>query len=194
MASLLLGKTEKDTTEGGVFLLVKDCFVASKQKQFKTICEIIWVKLNIASAKTLFVAAYYRRKEGDAEGAEELQRSIEMVSKTKGNVWILGDFNYPNFTWDADHVPSIKPGCSYTNLYDDFMTRLDDFSFVQMVTEPTRQENFIDLFLTTNHTQFQKTEILPSIADHDIIVADVNVTPQVGRQKPRNVPLYRKAD
>ena len=26
------------------------------------------------------------------------------------------------------------------------------------------------------------------------MVADVNVTPQVGRQKPRNVPLYRKAD
>ena len=33
-----------------------------------------------------------------------------------------------------------------------------------------------------------------SIADHDIMVEDVNVTPQVGRQKHRNVPLYRKAD
>ena len=74
------------------------------------------------------------------------------------------------------------------------MTMLDDFSLVQMVTEPTRRENVLDLFLTTNHTLVQKTEILPSIADHDIMVADVNVTPQVGRQKPRNVPLYRKAD
>ena len=78
------------------------------------------MKQNIASAKPLFVAAYYRRKEGDAEGAEELQRSIEMVSKTKGNVWILGDFNYPNFFWDAGHVPSIKPECSHSKLYDDF--------------------------------------------------------------------------
>ena len=147
------------STGGGVFILVKDCFVASEQKQFKTNYEIIWVKLNIASAKTLFVAAYYRRKEGDAQAAEELQRSIEMVSKTKGNVWILGDFNYPDFSWDADHVPSIKPGCSYPNLYDDFMTMLDDFSLVQMVTEPTRRENVLDLFLTTNHTRVQKTAI-----------------------------------
>ena len=84
--------------------------------------------------------------------------------------------------------------CSYPNLYDDFMTMLDDFSLVQMVTEPTRHENVLDLFLTTNHTLVQKTEILPGIADHDIMVADVNITPQVGRQKPRNVPLYRKAD
>ena len=71
-----------------------------------------------------------RRNEGDAQGAEELQDSIEMVSKTKGNVWIPGDFYYPNFFWGADHVPSIKPGCSYPNLYDDFMTMLDDFSLV----------------------------------------------------------------
>ena len=117
-----------------------------------------------------------------------------MVSKTKGNVWILGDFNYPNFSWDAGHVPSIKPGCSYQNLYDDFMHMLDDFRLVQMVTEPTRHENVLDLFLTTHHTLLQKTEILPNIADHDIMVADVNVTPQAGRQKSRNVPLYRKAD
>ena len=55
-------------------------------------------------------------------------------------------------------------------------------------------KNVLDLFLTTNHTLVQKTEILPGIADHDIMVADVNVTPQVGRQKHRNVPLYRKAD
>ena len=91
-------------------------------------------------------------------------------------------------------MPSIKPGCSYPNVYDDFMTMLDDFSLVQMVTEPTRRENVLDLFLTTYHTLVQKTEILPGIADHDIMVADVNVTPQVGRKKPRNVPLYRKAD
>ena len=91
-------------------------------------------------------------------------------------------------------MPSIKPGCSYPNLYDDFMTMLDDFSLVQMVTEPTRHENALDLFLTTNHILVQKTEMLPGIADHDTMVADVNVTPQVGRQKPRNVPLYRKAD
>ena len=52
----------------------------------------------------------------------------------------------------ADHVPSIKPGCSYPNLYDDFMTMLDDFSLVQMVTESTRHENVLDLFLaTTTH-------------------------------------------
>ena len=37
-----------------------------------------------------------------------------------------------------------------------------------MVSVPTRHENVLDLFLTTNHTLVQETEILPGIADHDM--------------------------
>ena len=122
--------------------------------------------------------------------AEELRRSPSMVTKTQGNVWILGDFNYPKFSWDADHVPSIKSGCSFPCLYDDFSSMLDDFGLVQMVNEPTRCGNFIDLFLTSN----QKVEIVPGIADYDIMIADVNVKLQIAQQKPRSVPSYRKSD
>ena len=53
---------------------------------------------------------------------------------------------------------------------------------------------FLDLFLTSNHTLVQKVEIVPGIADHDIMISDVNVKPQIAQQKPRAVPLYRKAD
>ena len=48
--------------------------------------------------------------------------------------------------------------------------------------------------MTSNHTLVQKIEIVPGIADHDIVVADVNVKPQLRQQQPRSVPLYRKAD
>ena len=51
----------------------------------------------------------------------------------------------------------------------------------------------MEMFLTSNHTLVQKVEIVPAIADHDIMIADVNVKPQIAQQKPRSVPLYRKA-
>ena len=60
---------------------------------------------------------------------------------TKDNVWVLGDFNYPKFSWDADHVPTTKQGCGFPSLYDDFMTLISDFSFTQMVTELPRLDN-----------------------------------------------------
>lgn len=89
-------------------------FYPLRAKQFQTNCENVWVKIDIVSAKSLFVAAYYRPKEGDIQSAEELRRSVDRVTKTQGNVWILGDFNYPKFSWDAEHNPSIKPGCGLT--------------------------------------------------------------------------------
>ena len=41
-----------DTVGGGVFILVKDTIVVTEQKQLKTDCEIIWVKLDNVAAKT----------------------------------------------------------------------------------------------------------------------------------------------
>ena len=69
-----------------------------------------------------------------------------------------------------------KDAVIYTDFCNDFMSLLDDFGLVQMVTEPTRCENAIDLFLTSNHTLVQKIEILPGITDH----------------QKRNVPLYKE--
>ena len=63
-----------------------------------------------------------------------------------------------------------------------------------MVNEPTRCGNVLDFFLTSNHTLEQKVEIVPGIADNDIMIADINVKPQIAQQKPRSEPLYRKAD
>ena len=91
-------------------------------------------------------------------------------------------------------MPSIKSGCSFPSVYDDFSSMLDDLGLVQMVREPIRCGNVLDLFLTSNHSLVQKVEFVPGIADHDIMIANVNVKPQIAEQKPRSVPLYRKAD
>ena len=78
---------------------------------------------------------------------EEFKKSLVMVTQLKGDVWVLGDLNFPKLAWDNEYIPSVRPGCSFPQLYEDFISAL-----VQMVTEPTRGENILDLFLTSNHT------------------------------------------
>ena len=63
-----------------------------------------------------------------------------------------GDFNYPKLVWDEDDIPVIKSGCAFNKVYEGFVETLNDFNLTQMVREPTRAENILDLFLTTNHT------------------------------------------
>ena len=62
-------------------------------------------------------------------------------------------------------MASIKPGCSFPIIFDDFPTTLDDFRLVKMVDVPIRCENIRDFFLTLNHILVQKILIVQIIAD-----------------------------
>jgi hypothetical protein len=80
--------------------LVKQTILATEQKQLKTDCEIIWVKIQLATCKSLYIAAYYKPKEDDVHSSEEFKKSLELSKMHKGLYWILGDFNYPHCSWD----------------------------------------------------------------------------------------------
>ena len=80
---------------GGVFILAKDSFVATEQRELSIDCEIIWVKLELEGCKALYIASYYRPHEDDSHSFEELKKSIEMASQLKGDFWVLGNLNFP---------------------------------------------------------------------------------------------------
>ena len=142
----------------------------------------------------LDICAFYNPKEGNQEDLLELRRSIEEVNKkAKGNIWILGDFNLPKLTW-PDSIPTLKPDCAFKQIYDTFLDFINDFSLTQMVTQPTRQGNTLDLFLTTNPTLIQQVSCQPGLGDHDMVMANCTLSPTTQKLKPRKVPLFRKAD
>ena len=144
------------TKGGGVFILVEDTLVASWQKTLETHCEVIWVTIEAAQSKPVYLTAYYRPHENDFHSFEEFCRSVDMVSKKNGHIWILRDLSYPKFHWNDNHVPQVKQGCSFPQQYDDFINLLDDNNLIQMVSEPTRQDNTLDLFLTNNDSPVSK--------------------------------------
>ena len=62
------------------------------------------------------------------------------------------------------------------------------------MTEPTREDNILDLILTSNPTLVSKVECLPGLSDHDIVSAEVALKPTEAKQKRRTIHLYNKAD
>ena len=109
------------------------------------------------------VGSANRPKETDWESTEELARSIFLARDLKaGHIWVLGDFNYPGFTWE-DTLPSIKPDCQHQTMYEEFIEILHEHNLVQMVDKPTRLNNTLDLFLTTNPTLVNKITTFPTM-------------------------------
>ena len=122
---------------------------------------------------------------------EELNKSLNLVNQTNSTVWLLGDFNLPKVDWE--HLKP-KPDCSHPTFYRECLEALGDCMLEQMVTSPTRGQNILDLFFTTNPTLVDDITIIPGLSDHDIVLAQVNVKPEVTKQVPRNIPLYKKAN
>ena len=64
-----------------------------------------------------------------------------------------------------------------------------------MINLPTRFQNILDLFFTTNPTLVNKISTIPGISDRDaIICAEVNIKPKSWKQMPHEIPIYKKAD
>ena len=63
-----------------------------------------------------------------------------------------------------------------------------------METVPTRGQNILDLFFTTNSTLVHEVSVLPGLSDHDLVIEEVNSRPELIQQVPRDIQLYKKAD
>jgi hypothetical protein len=79
-------------------------------------------------------------------------------------------------------------------LSQDLLDCLDDNGLQQLVTEPTRGPNTLDLFITNNSTLINKVQVIPGISDHQAVLVDGDLSPIVNKQPKRQIPLYKKAD
>ena len=74
------------------------------------------------------------------------------------------------------------------------MEFLYENNFTQVVTKPTRLNNILDLFMTTNPTLIIEVKCQPGLGDHDMVSAESMLKPVINKQKPRTAFLFQKAD
>jgi hypothetical protein len=47
---------------------------------------------------------------------------------------------------------------------------------------------------TNSPSSFGRVETMPRLSDHDIVFTELDINPQRAKQKPRDIPLYKKAN
>ena len=90
---------------------------------------------------------------------------------------------------EHDQISAVKPNCPHPDMHYDLFP-LDDNCLTQMVQEPTRESNILDLFLTLVDSVY----VHPGISDHLAVISSVKLRPSIQKLKPRNLHLYSKAD
>ena len=142
----ILRRDRPNDPHGGVFIATTKDLLVTRQTDLETECEILWCKLEMVGSKPLFISAFYRPHEHDEDSLEQLGASLSRLGRNSTTL-IAGDFNFPGWDWRNNKVQT----CRHPTLHHRFGELLDDHGFTQMVEEPTRLGNILDLVL--NHQQ-----------------------------------------
>ena len=107
-----------------------------------------------------------------------LRQSLELLNKSKPKHLVLcGDFNCPDIDWDKLCLKHSKT-TQDKNEQQHLIEIMSDFNLSQMHSEPTREENLLDLVFTTNPSLIKSTANAPGISDHAMVVTDADIKPQ----------------
>ena len=178
---------------GGVLIAVNSNYTSCREEVLESSpSETIWVKISSPNCKSIYVAACYRPEHSDTATLDALDSSLEKICGKDNNIILLGgDFNLPGWDWKNSRL---KPRTQYAALHQRFVDTLHDHGLTQIIQDPTRGNNTLDLIITNRPRQINRTEIIPGISDHHAVYTELEAKPCRRKQNPRDVSLYNKAD
>jgi hypothetical protein len=185
-------RRDRNRKGGSVLLAVLDSLVSTEEPDLsRPNCEIIWVKVKLRGCKDLLLGSYYRPDVSDEGSLRELDVSLRLACSSDAIIVLGGDFNLPGWDWETK---TLKASTPFVNLHHHFKDLLDDLGLDQIVEEPTRDKNTLDLYVTNRPNLFPHLEIAPGLSDHAVVYAEFQLRPLRIRQKVREVPCYKKAN
>ena len=160
---IFIDETEKaDVVEprGGILLATKNHMTSFRRYDLESDCEIIWVEIT-TNMKLLF-GVFYRPPNTDIQYLRSLRSSLDRVNNTKAEkIFLVGDFNLPNFN-STNQLP-----CSFKQIYIETFEMLNDAFLTQVDTEPTRNDNILDLILTNFPDLIPELSVIENFVDSD---------------------------
>ena len=100
-------------------------------------CDAVWVMIKVQGGSDLYVGSFYRPPDkNNPEYLQELQSIISRIPTDKrAHLWLGGDFNIPDITWEEE---SVIPYATNSAVSNHFLTTVKDMYLEQVVTESTR--------------------------------------------------------
>ena len=112
----IVWRKDRDNSKGGgVLIAVKNTYLSSDVPELQTTCEIIWIKINIVSCKTLYICSFYNPNTSDENSMINFSESINRAVNIKDAFLLIGgDFNLPGWDWKSR---TLKPNTTHPRNY-----------------------------------------------------------------------------
>ena len=195
----IIVRNDRNIHGGGVIIAVLRKYIATPVKinydNMDENPELYFIKLHSFSKhKPVYICGFYRSQR-DARSVNMLSclhESLRKLPGKKGNnhVVLTGDANL-HINWELNQ-PQVN---SFTKKLDKQMLDIcNDLNLVQKVNFPTRHENTLDLFLTSDPSKVMDIKPIPPLADHDGIVIDLDLSIKKKTKSQHIIYKWKKAD
>ena len=184
-------RRDRNRHGGGVMLVVDATIPAKRRQDLETDCELLWIELSLSPTNILF-GVFYNPPDSSGSTLVQLSSSLKAIINTSTPIIISGDFNLPNIDW-SETSPSPTTYSTKAHLLCEL---LDEFNLQQLVTEPTRNSNILDLLITNREDLIQGSKVVDGIpgSDHESVQFGVNLTRKPLSRHKRRMYNFRKAD
>ena len=126
-----------------------------------------WVVLALPKIDSIMVNVYRPpscQQESFKEAINDISSAIDKLNGKLPNLIMCGDYNMPTIDWCSRvHTGGTRDTQAQIKMLFEFMDR---YSLNQMISEPTRINNILDLLLTNNR------DIIVDIKTHDTVISD----------------------
>ena len=176
-----------DTTGGGVLIAINST-IPSKHIILDQQGESVWAEISLKKDGKFIIGCCYRPKTNHDGSVEELNDILKKLNK-KQNLKLLlgGDFNLPGIEWDT---ANLKPDCKHKQYHLDFLNLMDTYGLTQLIEQPTRKENTLDLMITYRPNWVCKSEVFPGVADHDAVYLKMATNAHRSKPPRRKIFMY----
>lgn len=179
---------------GGVLIAVTRDYLFEEVPELESDGELLWIKSTMVGMPTLYVGAFYRPNQQSSH-LEALDGTLQKISHLPNkNIILAGDFNLGHIDWDTPcHITGKPQKLEHDKLLDIlFDNSLENIAKFKVGTHESG--NTLDLILVNNPNSVNRTELLPAMSDHYPVFAELSLSAHKIQEKPRTIPLYRKAD
>ena len=123
-------------------LLFRNGIAATRRQDLESEAALLWIELALSST-TILLGVFYRPPSQFLVPMQQLQHSLSSFSDSR-TIVLSGDLNVPGIQWDT--ISPTWPSAVAKSIRDITL----DHSLNQMVPEPSRINNLLDLVLTNN--------------------------------------------
>jgi hypothetical protein len=150
---------------GGSIMYVRDYLnPIIKRTTATNTSEIIHLEIQPQHGTIIKIVLIYRKTTIPAALDDIFYSQLEDIVTTNHETVIMGDFNLPNIDWTTLQAPA--PGNKLLNFVNDNNLR-------QHVLQATRQQNILDLVISTEIDLIQNVCILDKLGDHQMIEFEI---------------------